>query len=244
MREQREAEARKRKQCELASEVMPVCTDYNVSKVTPEGSKRCSNERSKRIAEASALALALEEEEIVLPEGSKRIAEVSALALALEEEEIVLPEEQKQAKLLRAKERIIDFKFNFHDYLRKKSCAIQRQPQQPFDNSTEESSLVSGLAAVHRFYEDRNMFRATCVCCSKLYAPDCVRTVPIEQGGTWLRRFQGRLSWDHTTFTCSANTVAYTKAQYSTPDSLLANLPLAPNGVTTLLALRLVQLPR
>ena len=37
---------------------------------------------------------------------SKRIAEASALALALEEEEIVLPEEQKQAKLLRAKERI------------------------------------------------------------------------------------------------------------------------------------------
>ena len=37
--------------------------------------------------------------------------------------------------------------------LRKKSCAIQQQPQQPFDTSTEESSLVSGLAAVHRFYE-------------------------------------------------------------------------------------------
>ena len=98
---------------------MPVCTDYNVSKVTPEGSKRCSNERSKRIAEASALALALEEEEIVLPEEqkqakqpevtpeakrskrcsnerSKRIAEASALALALEEEEIVLPEGSKR----------------------------------------------------------------------------------------------------------------------------------------------------
>ena len=42
-----------------------------------------SNERSKRIAEASELAFALEEEEIVLPEGSKRIAEVSELALAL-----------------------------------------------------------------------------------------------------------------------------------------------------------------
>ena len=27
------------------------------------------------------------------------------------------------AKLLRAKERIIDFKVDFHDYLRKKSCA-------------------------------------------------------------------------------------------------------------------------
>ena len=75
------------------------------------------------------------------------------------------------------------------------------------------------------------MFRATCVCCSELYAPVCVRTVPIEQGGTWLRRFHGRLSWDHTTFTCSAEAVAHTKAQYSTSDSLLANLPLAPNGV-------------
>ena len=27
--------------------------------------------------------------------------------------------------------------------------------RKPFDNSTKESSLVSGLAAVHRFYEDR-----------------------------------------------------------------------------------------
>ena len=47
-----------------------------------ESSARQS-ERSKRIAEASALALALEEEEIVLPEGSKRIAEASVLDLAL-----------------------------------------------------------------------------------------------------------------------------------------------------------------
>ena len=70
-------------------------------------------------AEASARAqekVALQSE--VTPEAkrskrskrSKRIAEASALALALEEEEIVLPEEQKQAKLLRAKERIINFK--------------------------------------------------------------------------------------------------------------------------------------
>ena len=95
---------------------------------------------------------------------SKRIAEASALALALEEEiaksKIVLPEEQKQAKLLRAKKRIIDFKVIFHDSLPKQSCAIQRQAQQPFDNSTKDSSLVSGLAAVHRFYEDRYMLVA------------------------------------------------------------------------------------
>ena len=45
------------------------------------------------------------------------------------------------AKLLRAKERIIDFKVNFHDYLRKKSCAIQRHPQQPFD--IDQGKLVS-----------------------------------------------------------------------------------------------------
>ena len=73
----------------------------------------------------------------------------------------VPPEEEaafaatSSAKLLRATKRIFDFKVNFHDSLRKKSCAIQRQPQQPFDNSTKESSLVSGLAAVRRFYEDR-----------------------------------------------------------------------------------------
>ena len=35
-----------------------------------------------------------------------------------------------------------------------------RAAQQPFDNSTKESSLVSGLAAVHRFYEDRYMLVA------------------------------------------------------------------------------------
>ena len=116
------------------------------------------------------------------------------------------------AKVSRAKKRIFDFKVIFHDSLPKQSCAIKRQTQQPFDNSTKESSLVSGLAAVHRFYEDRNMFRATCVCCSELYAPVCVRTVLIEQGWTWHRRLHGRLSWDHTTFTCSANTVAHTKA--------------------------------
>ena len=74
------------------------------SEVTPEA------KRSKRSTKRSN-------------ERSKRIAEASALTLALEEEEIVLPEEQKQAKLLRAKERIIDFKVNFHDYLRKQSCA-------------------------------------------------------------------------------------------------------------------------
>jgi hypothetical protein len=84
---------------------------------------------------------------------------------------------------------------------------------------------------VHRFYEDRNMERATCASCSELYAPDRVRTVLIEQGGTWHRRLQSRLSWDHTTFTCDPKTIAHTKAQYSTSDSLLENLPLAPNGV-------------
>ena len=57
----------------------------------------------------------------------------------------------------------IDFKVIFHDSLPKQSCAIQRQAQQPFDNSTKESSLVSGLAAVHRFYEDRNMLVAATI---------------------------------------------------------------------------------
>ena len=38
-----------------------------------------------------------------------------------------------------------------------------RAAQQPFDNSTKESSLVSGLAAVHRFYEDRNMLVAATI---------------------------------------------------------------------------------
>ena len=54
-REERGAEARAQEKVALQSEVTPEA----------KRSKR-SNERSKRIAEASALALALEEEEIVL----------------------------------------------------------------------------------------------------------------------------------------------------------------------------------
>ena len=62
-----------------------------------------------------------------------------------------LVDETPSAKLLRAQTRITDLKANFHDSLPKKPCAIQQQPQQPFDNSTKESSLASGLAAVQRF---------------------------------------------------------------------------------------------
>ena len=136
------------------------------SEVTPEAKRsKCSNKRLRMALsnEGDAARAARRAEVREASERFKRIAEASALALALEEEEIVLPEEQKQAKLLRAKERIINFKVDFHDYLRKKSCAIQRQPQQPFDNSTKESSLVSGLAAVHRFYENRNMLVAATI---------------------------------------------------------------------------------
>jgi hypothetical protein len=47
-----------------------------------------------------------------------------------------LVDETPSAKLLRAQTRITDFKVNFHDSLPKQSCAIQQQPQQPFDNWT------------------------------------------------------------------------------------------------------------
>ena len=56
---------------------------------------------------------------------AKLADEAAAFAAAIAP---VPPEEEaalaatSSAKLLRAKERIIDFKFNFHDYLRKKSC--------------------------------------------------------------------------------------------------------------------------
>ena len=55
---------------------------------------------------------------------SKRIAEASALALALEENIAQSLAATYSAKLLRATKRIIDFKVNFHDSLRKKSCPI------------------------------------------------------------------------------------------------------------------------
>ena len=54
------------------------------------------------------------------------------------------------AKQLRAQARITDLKRKFQGSLPKQSCAIQQQLQQPFDSSTKESSLASGLAAVQR----------------------------------------------------------------------------------------------
>ena len=96
------------------------------------------DKREKRGAEARAQEkVALQSEaRASFVVRSKRIAEARALALALEEEiaqsEIVLPEEREKqalaatssAKLLRATKRIIDFKVNVHDSLSKQSCAI------------------------------------------------------------------------------------------------------------------------
>jgi len=102
-----------------------------------------------------------------------------------------LVDETPSAKLLRSQTRITDLKANFHDSLPKKPCAIQQQPQQPFDNSTKEISLASGLAAVQRFYDDQNMFlsekymmlrRATCKLQHKNRKPIITHVTCAEAG--------------------------------------------------------------
>ena len=82
-----------------------------------------------------------------------------------------------------------------------------------------------------RFFEDRNMERSTCACCNELKAPSRTRTVSIEEGGSWLARIRTRLTWEHTTFACSAEVIDSTKRLYSSEASLLTGEPLAPSAV-------------
>jgi len=84
---------------------------------------------------------------------------------------------------------------------------------------------------VKGFFEDRNMERSTCACCNELKAPSLTRTVSIEDGGSWLARIRTRLTWEHTTFACSAEVIDSTKRLYSSEAPLLVGIPLAPGGV-------------
>jgi len=80
-----------------------------------------------------------------------------------------------------------------------------------FDDSSREAATASGLAIVKAFFEDRNMERPTCACCNELKAPSRTRTVSIEEGESWLARIRTRLTWEHTTFACSAEVIDSTK---------------------------------
>ena len=75
------------------------------------------------------------------------------------------------------------------------------------------------------------MERSTCACCNELKPPSRTRTVSIEDGGSWLARIRTRLTWEHTTFACSAEVIDSTKRLYSSEAPLLAGIPLAPSGV-------------
>ena len=54
---------------------------------------------------------------------------------------------------------------------------------------------------------------------------------PVQEGGNWLARIRTRLTWEHTTFACSAEVIDSTKRLYSSEALLLAGVPLAPSGV-------------
>ena len=56
---------------------------------------------------------------------------------------------------------------------------------------------------------------STCACCNELKAPSRIRTVSIEEGGSWLARIRTRHTWEHTTFACSAEVIDSTKRLYS-----------------------------
>ena len=53
----------------------------------------------------------------------------------------------------------------------------------------------------------------------------------IEDGGSWLARIRTRLTWEHTTFACSAEVIDSTKRLYSSEAPLLVGIPLATSGV-------------
>jgi len=137
---------------------------------------------------------------------------------------------QALSKKARALARIRPFVRSFAASITAPAPAQQLKYQPlAFDDSSREAATASGLAIVKGIFEDRNMERSTCACCNELKAPS--RTVSIEEGGSWLARIRTRLTWEHTTFACSAEVIDSTKRLYSSEAPLLAGIPLAPSGV-------------
>ena len=75
------------------------------------------------------------------------------------------------------------------------------------------------------------MERSTCACCNELKAPSRTRTVSIEDGGSWLARIRKTLTWEYTSFACSAEVIGSISRLYSSEALLLAGVPLAPSGM-------------
>ena len=139
---------------------------------------------------------------------------------------------QALSKKARALARIRPFVHSFAASITAPAPAQQLKCQPlAFDDSSREAATASGLAIVKGFFEDRNMERSTCACCNELKPPSRTRTVSIEDGGSWLARIRTRLTWEHTTFACSAEVIDSTKRLYSSEAPLLAGIPLAPSGV-------------
>ena len=139
---------------------------------------------------------------------------------------------QALSKKARALARIRPFVHSFAASITAPAPAQQLKCQPlAFDDSSREAATASGLAIVKGFFEDRNMERLTCACCNELKAPSRTRTVSIEDGGSWLARIRTRLTWEHTTFACSAEVIDSTKRLYSSEAPLLVGIPLAPGGV-------------
>ena len=113
---------------------LPLSREANAARMREEREAEAAREREKKVVLQSE----------VMPNLRFERNEARAKARSEARSAPVPPEEEAalaatpSAKLLRAKKRIIDFKVNFHDSLPKQSCAIKRQTQQPFDNSTKE----------------------------------------------------------------------------------------------------------
>ena len=133
---------------------------------------------------------------------------------------------QALSKKARALARIRPFVHSFAASITAPAPAQQLKCQPlAFDDSSREAATASGLAIVKGFFEDRIMERSTCRALTR------TQTASIEDGGSWLARIRTRLTWEHTTFACSAEVIDSTKRLYSSEAPLLVGIPLAPGGV-------------
>jgi hypothetical protein len=102
-----------------------------------------------------------------------------------------------------------------------------------FDHTSQATSIASGLKKVTQYFEKNSMDRSTCACCNELKSPAETKLVSATNG-PWSVRLR-RLSWSHTTFTCSESTQSETKQYYDASQkhdlSTLNDLALSPAGI-------------
>ena len=103
-----------------------------------------------------------------------------------------------------------------------------------FDHTSQAASTASGLKKVTQYFQKNSMDRSTCACCNELKSPAETKLVSATNG-PWSVRLL-RLSWSHTTFTCSESTQSETKQYYDASQkhddlSTLNVLALSPAGI-------------